>query len=105
MEKIEKESWDREKKEKEKHGEKEIKEEWRKERREKGEKSKKEWTKGWKQKMIQEKVMIEKEGKMLKGKKWNKKGLNINQKRRFLGWFFREEKVKREKGIPERVQK
>ena len=67
-------------------------------------KSKKGWTNRKEGKMMKEKVMIEKR-KNVESKSETEKGLSRNKKWRFLGWFFREKNVKREKGLTRNSRK
>ena len=94
-----KETWDREKRERETLRQ-EIKKEWRKERREKGEKSKKGWTKEWKGKVNKEKS-DDRNREHVERWKRNKKGRNKNKKWRFffLADFFLWFKAKGEKDL------
>ena len=100
MEKKVKETWDREKRERETLRQ-EIKKEWRKgEKRKRGEKQKEMNQKNEREKWTQKTAMKETGGNMLKDENETKKGRNKNKKWRFfLGWFFLWFKVKGEKDL------
>ena len=87
----------------------------------KREKSKKGWTNRKEGKMMKEKVVVpwcvyafmhfrsfgrvQKIRKNVESKSETEKGLSRNKKWRFLGWFFREKNVKREKGLTRNSRK